>query len=174
MVMKRSVNETLNDSLMFSLVHNNMFSINNMSDEEVRQSIIDDVLLITMLEKGENTTIEFGQHQLFRWIKPYQHSRVYKQMCHPEISGLIEQKNGQIRIKDQREILQASMDYCGHWWDGFTIPNEPGIVTLNHDVFEEKVNAAGGFDQFVEGLTQTLMVDLMDVDATVAGNKTVN
>lgn len=174
MVMKRSVEETLNDSLMFSLVHNNVFSINNMSDEELRQSIVDDVLLITMIEKEEKVTIDFDQQQLFRWIKPTQHGWVYSQMGHPEISGLIERKNGQIRIKDQHEILQAAMDYCGHWWDGFTIPNEPGIVTLNHDVFEEKVNAAGGFDQFVEGLTQTLMVDLMDVDATVTGNKTVN
>jgi len=145
-----------------------------MSDEELRQSIIDDVLLVTMIEKEEKVTIDFDQQQLFRWIKPLQHRRVYEQLGHPEISGLIEQKNGQIRIKDQHEILQASMDYCGHWWDGFTIPNGPGIVTLNHEVFEEKVNAAGGFDQFVESIAHEVMAIAMDQDSTVPGNKTVN
>lgn len=171
---KRPVEETLNDPLMFSVVHNSVFSINNMTDEELRQSIVEDILLITMMEKDEKIVLDFDQHKLFRWIKPLQHRRVYEQMGHPEIFGLIERKNGQIRIKDQREILQAAMDYCGHWWEGYTIPNEPGIITFNQEVFEEKVNEAGGFDEFIEGVAKIVMADLMDGDATVSGNKTLN
>lgn len=171
---KRSIEETMNDVLMFSVVHNNIFSINNMSDEELRQSIVDDILMVTMMEKEEKTSINFGQHELFRWIKPLQHARVYNQMAHPEISGLIEHKNGQIRIKDVREVLQAAMDYCGHWWDGFTIPNEPGIITMNHEKVDEMIQDAGGFDQFIDNLAHTLQADMMDSSATVPVSKTVN
>lgn len=170
---KRSVEETLNDVLMFSLVHNNIFSVDNMTDKEVRESLIDDLLLITMMEKEEKVTIDFNQHKLFRWLKPLQHGRVYEQMAHPEISGLIERKNGQIRIKDQKEILQAAMDYCGHWWEGYDIPNEPGIFTMNREVVDEQIEAAGGFDNFIDGLAKTLHAELMDTEATVPVSKTL-
>ncbi len=171
---KRSIQETMDDELMFSVVHNNIFSINNMSDAELRQSIVDDILMVTMMEKEEKTTINFGQHELFRWIKPTQHGWVYSQMGHPEISGLIERKNGQIRIKNVKEVLQAAMDYCGHWWEGFNIPNEPGIITMNHEKVDEMIADAGSFDQFINNLAHTLQADMMDNRATVPVSKTVN
>lgn len=171
---KRSIEETMNDVLMFSVVHNNIFSINNMSDKELRESIVDDILMVTMMEKEEKTPINFGQHELFRWIKPTQHGWVYSQMGHPEIAGLIEHKNGQIRIKDVQEVLQAAMDYCGHWWDGFTIPNEPGIITMNHEKVDEMIQDAGGFDQFIDNLAHTLQADMMDSNITIPVSKTVN
>lgn len=171
---KRSIQETMDDELMFSVVHNNIFSINNMSDAELRQSIVDDILMVTMMEKEEKTTINFGQHELFRWIKPTQHGWVYSQMGHPEISGLIERKNGQIRIKDVKEVLQAAMDYCGHWWEGFNIPNEPGIITMNHEKVDEMIADAGSFDQFINNLAHTLQADMMDNSTTVPVSKTVN
>lgn len=171
---KRSIEETMNDELMFSVVHNNIFSINNMSDAELRQSIVDDILMVTMMEKEEKTTINFGQHELFRWIKPTQHGWVYGQMGHPEIAGLIEHKNGQIRIKDVKEVLQAAMDYCGHWWEGYAIPNEPGIFTMNHEKVDEMITNAGSFDQFIDNLAHALQADMMNSNTTVPVSETVN
>lgn len=170
---KRPLDETLNDIYMYSLVHTSVFSVDNMSDKELRESIIEDLLFITMLEKEEKIVLEFDQQKMFRWLKAVQHSRVYNQMLDPEISGLIERKDGQIRIKDQQEILQAAMDYCGHWWEGFKIPNEPGIFTMNHKVVEEQIEAAGGFDQFIDGLVNQLVADEMDGKSNTTLSKTV-
>ncbi len=171
----RSVEETMNDSLMFEVVHNDMFSINNMSDKEVRESIIHDILMVTMIEKEEKVTLDFDQHQLFRWIKLTQHGYVFTQMNNQEISGLIENKNGQLRIKDQREILQAAMDYCGHWYDGFEPPEgEEDIFRVNAEGFQAQVEEAGGFDQFCQNVFDKIAPELMDLEATVPGSKTLN
>lgn len=174
-MIKRSIPEIMNDELMFEVVHNDVFSINNMNDKEVCESIIHDILMVTMLEKEDNVKIDFGQHHLFRWIKPHQHQRVFREMLNPEIQGLIESKNGQLRIKNIKEVLQAAMDYCGHWWNGFTPPaGEEGILCLNHEAFEETVEEAGGFDEFIQTVYDKIAPDLMDIEATVPGNRTLN
>lgn len=174
-MLPRSIEETMNDPLMFEVVHNDMFSINNMSDQEVRESIIHDILMVTMIEKEEKTSIDFGQSQLFRWIKLTQHGYVFSQMNNSEICGLIENKNGQLRIKDQIEILQAAMDYCGHWYNGFTPPEGmEGILCVDTEAFQAQVEEAGGFDQFCQNVFDKIAPELMDNEATVPGNKTLN
>jgi len=116
--------EILDDPLMFEVVHNNLFSVNNMSDQELRESIIHDILLITMLEKIEKITIPFDQQRLLKWVKKHQHVRVKEQMTCNEIVDLIDRTNKQLRIKGDRKSLQTAMNYCGHWYENFTIPTE--------------------------------------------------
>jgi len=121
--------EILDDPLMFQVVHNSLFSVNNMSDLELRESIIHDILLITMLEKKEKIVIDFDQQKLFRWVKPCQHLRIKQQMNHKEITDLVYQTNKQFRIKKDRKSLQTAMNYCGHWYENFTIPtNEKELL----------------------------------------------
>ena len=173
-MLERSIEETLNDVYMFSVVHNNVFSILNMTEEEIRQSIVEDLLLVTMIEIGENTKLHFGFTKFLRWLPRYLHKKVIKQLRHDEINGLIEIKGREIRIRNNRTILQAAMDYCGHWYEGFDIPNEPGIITVNREKLEEAVEEAGGVDQLAEKLAKKINADMLDQLANVPVPTSIN
>lgn len=168
------IDEIMNDPLMFDLVHNDILDINKMSDKEIRESIIHDILMVTMIEKEENVTLDFSQSQLLRWIKPMQHSYVLAQMNNKEIAGLIENKNGQLRIKDKTEILQAAMDYCGNWYNGFKPPESiEGILYINFKDFQTQIEKTDIFHQLYQNVFYKIATDLMDLNATVSGTKTI-
>lgn len=170
-----TVEEIMNNPLMFNVVHNDMFSINNMSNREVRESIIHDILMVTMIEKEKNVTLNFGQSQLLRWIKPTQHNYVLTQMNNEEIAGLIENKNGQLRIKYRREILQAAMDYCGYWYDGFEPPeDEKGIFHIRSKDFQLQSEDTDWFNQFYKNVLDKITAELMDLKATAPSSKSLN
>ena len=66
------------------------------------------------------------------------------------------------------------MDYCGHWYEGFDIPNEPGIITVNREKLEEAVEEAGGVDQLAEKLAKKINADMLDQLANVPVPTSIN
>lgn len=164
----------LNCVYAFQLVHNSVFSVDNMSDEELRQSIIEDLLAITMWEKQFGEKLHFGFTRLFNFVLRSQRKRITEQMKHPEIEGLIHiftpegHDHQQLRIIDKQPILQAAMDYCGCWYSGFNIPSD--ALRINHERIEE----LGGFDAVVDLVATEVMPQIMEQEANAPFTTTVN
>lgn len=158
----------------FQVTHTPYFSIENMSDEELRQSIIEDLVAVTMWEKLMSKKLHFGFSRFLYWIPRYMHKRVREQMSHPEIEGLIciqrTENNSEIRIRDNHAIIQAAMDYCGVWYDGFVIPKGVRVFSVNHERIEE----LGGIDAVAELVTKEIISAEMDEKATAPMTSGVN
>lgn len=164
----------LNCEETFQLTHGDFFSINNMSDKELREAILNDLILITMWEKQHNQKLHFGFTKMFRFLPRDLHDRVRKQMKHDEICELIQithLKHGtEIRIKDNHQILQAAMDYSGVWFDGFEMPDDIPIICVDH----QKIEKMGGHEVVVETLTTKIMASIMDEKSNAPSNNTLN
>lgn len=158
----------LNDEDCRQVVHNDICSIDNMTDRELREAIIDDILGATMWEKEFKENPYFTLSEFTRFIPRYKQQRVYNMLHHSEIKDLIVQTRNkgmiELRIRDQQEILQAAMDYCGVWYDGFKIPDEEGIVRINHDVISEAIENHGSLENLATALA-------MDFQAQQSGQE---
>ena len=142
----------------FQVVDNSCYSIDNMTDEELRESIIEDLLAVTMWEKQSNQKIHFGFQRFMRFlpIRPIsKRERVFAQMHHADIVHLIDHKDdendGELRIKDNHAILQAAMDYAGVWYSDFVMPD--GAVCIDRQAIED----AGG----IETIATSLYMDVI-------------
>jgi hypothetical protein len=159
----------LNYEFAFQVIHNPVFSINNMSDEELRQSIIEDLLSVTMWEKQFNRKLHYGFTRFLHFLPRHMHSRVYDQMKHVEIIDLIEvtitKTGSELRIRDNREILQAAMDYASVWYSGFSFPNDTSIIFLDREAISTAFVESGGVEALASSLT-------MDIVANTQNNKT--
>lgn len=134
-----------------------VFSARYMTDEELRQSIVADILAVTIWEKQTEQTLEFGCDEFYRFVDDiYLQRRILDQFTHPEIEGLldIDEDHKRYRIRDQKEILQAAMGYCGVYYHGYDAPE--GLVTINRDAIEN-----------MGGVETAAMSLLMDIAATV-------
>lgn len=160
----------LNDWMMFSLVHNNVFSVTNMSPREIRESIVEDTLMITMLERRHQTKIHFGMTRLLKWIPREFHYLVMDQLNHDEIFGLLDFSSDkrEIRIVDNVGILQAAMDYIGGpWYVGFKYPDGSIVDDEAPDMSEEEIL------KIVEKLSPEIKAIEMDIAATAPIPETV-
>lgn len=101
----------------WSLCMGEIFSVANMTDDEIKASIVEDILSVTFWEKDFQSTLHFGTSELVRFLDETCREKVYKLITDPEISGLIECRDGGLRIKNHPEILKAAMDYCGSYYD---------------------------------------------------------
>ena len=153
-----SFDEMMQDQYGWSLVDNEVFSINNMSDREIRESIIEDLLVVTVYEIREKTEVRYTQWSLVRWLPFYKRSSILKMVDHCEIANLIERSEGKIRIRNDRNILRAAMEYCGvyyeEWFDKEELPKD--LIGLNSQVVEELIEANGSFDNMVKSLAMGL------------------
>ena len=117
------------------VLHSYDFSIDNMNDRELRESIIDDLLTVTMMERVNNITMRFGYSQLFKLLLRSQLKRVTNAMKHDEINGLINRYSTsgypELRIHTRKEILQTAMEYCGAYYEGFSIPDGVTVYSLS-------------------------------------------
>ena len=143
-----------------------IFSIQNMSDRELREAIIQDILSPTMWEIEKNETVDFDMVEFLRFVpNTGDRQRVMHMMWHEEISGLIEGKDGQPRIKKDRASMQAAMDYCGVWGRGFDMPE--GVLVTDHEVTDDTILTYGSIENFVAALA-------LDSAGNVPGNTTVH
>ena len=164
----------LNCEDAFQITDNYVFSITNMTDRELREAIIHDILSITMWEKENNRKLHFGFTRLNRFLPRHLHKRVSLQMKHDEICNLIQiQRNdsgSEIRIKDNHAILQAAMDYSGVWYHGFNIPNDTNIFSVDH----EQVEKLGGIDAITKLISSDILALDMNNKANAPTTNTVN
>lgn len=164
-----SFEEMMIDQYGWSLVDNEVFSINNMSDREIRESIIEDLLVVTVYEIREKTEVKYTQWSLVRWLPFYRRNSILRMLDHCEIANLIERSEGKIRIRNDRNILRAAMEYCGvyysEWFDKEELPKD--LIGLNNQVVKELIEKNGSFDNVVKSFT-------MDLKANCSTKKTLN
>lgn len=156
----------LKDEFVWGLVDNNVFSINNMDDRELREAILGDLLGVTMWEKQHNERVHFGFTKLLRLLPRSLHKRVKKQMKHDDIVELIsirpfDVRATEVRIVDNSAILQAAMDYAGIWYSGFNIP--PDAICLNTENLAKAVEEHGS----LENLASSLAMDLIATNPSI-------
>lgn len=161
-------NELLQEEFNWSLVHECYSSVDNMSDEEVRQSILEDLLFVTIHEKENNVKVDFNRQQLLRYLRGPRYFRVLKQLQNMEIAGLIEETETSIRIRDNQEILNAAQEYSGVFYKKFYTKQIPAdVLFLNEEVVQESIEKHGSFDNMVESMA-------MEVEASCESVKTLN
>lgn len=147
----------LNDGIIRQLVDNHLFSVKNMSPKELLESIVEDILMVTMWEIQSERKLHFGYTKLVQFLPRQLHPLIYESLRNEEISGLIEITvtqfhSKELRIKNNPVILQAAMDYCGVWYSGFTMPEE-GVISLDR----EKIQSLGGID----AIGQSVLMDML-------------
>lgn len=154
----------------WQITDGHVFSIDNMTDKELCEAIIDDVLSVTMWEKELGKKMHFGITQLLRFIPKCKQKRVKKALKHDDISGLIQidriyrgntLTGSEIRIKDHPVILKAAMDYCGVWYGDEEIPE--GELVIDCGALARKVHELGGIENTVESLTMDMVANIKDV-----------
>ena len=160
----RDFNRYLSEDLAWQVVNGEFFNIDNMTDLELRQSIVDDVLSITMWEKQTEQQVVFDVNTLCRLLTHEQRVRVKEAIQHPDIAKFFS-ADKEIRILETQEILQSAMAYCGVWFTGYDCPND--IISLNREALEEAIETNGGIDNLVMGMA-------MDLNATHESSKTLN
>ncbi len=164
-----SFEDMMKDQYGWALVDNDVFSINNMTDREIRESIIEDLLMVTVYEIREKTEVKYTQWSLTRWLPFFRRLPIIRMMDHCEIVNLIERSEGKVRIRNEREIMRTAMEYCGiyyeEWFDKEEIPKD--VIGLNKNAIDELITKHGSFDNVIKSLA-------MELQANSKSNKTIN
>lgn len=136
----------------------------NMSDEELRMAIIGDLVSYTMWEKEFNIQLPITFEELTRFVLPEDVERIRQQLEHEEIKHLFVFDNNVYRMKDDRAVLQAAMDFTGIWYETYVPPEgSEGIVVTNREVLTEAVEKYGSVDNLAKALA-------MDLETYVPGS----
>lgn len=161
----RDINLFLAEELAWQVTNGEVFNVNNMNDQELRAAIIDDVLAITIWEKQTGEKAMFDTNTLCRFLTHEQRVRVKEAMQHEDIVGLLNVTSTSVRIRDQKETLQAAMAYAEVWFSGYDTP--AGLVSLDREAILEMAEANGGIEQLAEAM-------LMEMSATHPSTSTMN
>lgn len=165
-----TVNEWLADGYAWNIYHEeDVYSIRYMGNKELAESIVEDLLQLTFYEKRNKVNVNFDFNTLVRFLKSPGDIQRVKDIFETEVvqKFITIVGNNQVRIKDDRDTQQAAMDFCGSWMEGFDVPDEPGIIKVNNEVLEEKINTHGGIDNLAKALA-------MEINATHEVSKVVN
>ncbi|PZR93496.1 MAG: hypothetical protein DI537_10270 [Stutzerimonas stutzeri] len=110
----------------WSLVDNEIFSVRNMDDEELRQTVVEDLVALADWER-QGKEIDFTAASLSRFLRPDLHDRVASALSDPFVQSLLERRtDGQLRI--HKDHLQDAMDFCGVWLEGFEILTDGPVI----------------------------------------------
>lgn len=137
-----------------------------MSEQEMKESIIQDILTFTMEENkfpGEKLFLDFGE--LTRFVNNKSVNFAVGFVTSAEFQALVLYGEKGYRVKPEREILQAAMDYCGVYWEGFKMP--PDCICVDREAFKEQVDKHGGLNNFATALE-------MDIQASVPTQSNVH
>lgn len=161
----KSFADFLNEEANWALVDNDVYSVRNMSEKELKQSIIQDIVGVTMFEKEFGYDCYFGLSNLVVRLDGEYCDKIHKLLAtDPEITGMVEFVGGKgYRIKNDRETLQKAMDYSGVWYDGFDMPEDVIIRDMEGLEMDE--------DDVVEFLERAL--DSISSHGATHGNKDV-
>lgn len=151
----------LAEEAAFQIVDNDVFSIWNMSEHELLEAIIEDILAVTMWEKQTEKAIHFTAVELVRFLRPARSwSKVLNTLPDPRIRNMISNVPGElIRIKDNPEILQMAMDFCGVWYTGFKPSKETKVIIPNREMIQTETKKYGD----ISTLAKSLMMDASSI-----------
>ena len=133
----------LADEDAWQITDGEFFSVKNMTDEELGEAIINDILIATFFEK-EGNTVNFTPEILIRFLCGSIRAKVLKKLQSKELAGYLDTTNGQLRIKNDRNILQAAQDYAGVVFDGFEFTDQTQpYIKIDHDTVRKEIDKAG-------------------------------
>lgn len=168
-----STDEWLQDQSVWTLVDNDVYSVYNMSEREVKESILEDLLSVWDYEKSNpDNKLSFKLSDLIRHVTGKEMRDFIKEAVayDLEISQLIEISPESIRIKNQREVLQAAMEYCGVWFDGFE-PEDDSVKLIQAS--ESLKNLANEQKEVREAVVKSMLFDVTTaLTANVEGPST--
>lgn len=137
-----------------------IFCIRNMTEQEVREAIVDDILAVTMWEiQNPGKPISYDLKEMLRFVHQDYRKNVEGQLNHPEIDGLFTIIDGQYRIIKEPAVLKAAMNYCGAWYNGYTPPEDVEVIGVNREKFEEVVKAHGSVENLAKSMAAQLVMD---------------
>lgn len=140
----------------YQVVHNDVFSVLNMTDEELQQSIVEDILAVTFWEDQTENKVKFGLEELLRFVGPFElRERVTLMLKDPGVACYIKGDHNDLRIKDDRAIRQAAMDKCGMWFSGYDLGENAMII--DREAVQETVNQHGGIENYATSVHMDLM-----------------
>lgn len=153
-------NAMLADEDVWQITDGEFFSVKNMSDVELGESIVNDVLIATFYEK-EGNVVNFTPEILVRFLRGPVRQKVLEKLQSNDLARYFDTTNGQLRIKNDRNILQAAQDYAGVIYGDFefTDKTQP-YIEIDRSAVSAAAGAAGSFENLVASLS-------MDLQATV-------
>jgi hypothetical protein len=131
-----------------------MPSVVDFDDEEIRQAIVQDIMSATFWEKQTGEKLSFDFEELVRFVNPASRARVEEQIKHGDVQELIVEVHGQLRLRDQRSVEQAAMDFCGVYYDGYEMPY--GVLKVDRSAIAQAIEDHGGINQFADSLKMDL------------------
>lgn len=138
-----------------------VFCVSYMDERQIRESIVDDVVAVTMWEKQKTgQKLHYDVVEMLKFVDADQHSRVIEQLTHPEIASLFNVTDGQYRIIDNPEVLKAAMDYAGVWYEGFTPPEGTEVLTINTGKVNEAIDTHGSLENLAKYLAAEVEMDM--------------
>lgn len=150
----RDWNRFINDPLIRELADTEFCSLSGYTDEEIRQSVVQDILTITFWEKTFGEKKLFNLLELLKFVHRDNLYRVLDALHHPEVSGLVERTKDGLRIRNNRSIEQHAMDYCGVYMSGYDMPE--GTIVTNRQEAADTFRYYGS----VENMAAALAMDL--------------
>lgn len=104
------------------------FSVSNMTDLEVLESIVGDIVGATMWEIQTEKTLNFDRVELLKFVPQEQHLRILTILNEDSFvrNLLADEVNGQLRI--DKDKLQQAMDFSGVWYDGYEMAEDAIVV----------------------------------------------
>ena len=91
--------------------------VSHMSNEEIRQAIVENILVVSMWEKVFEEKASYTLAELVRYVMPINHMRIHTQFYSNDVQNLLEKGTKELRIKPS--MLEAAMTYCGAFYHGY-------------------------------------------------------
>lgn len=148
-----------------------IWSVDNMSDDELAKAIIDDILACTMWEIQTSQTLSYTFEEMCRFLKDNEQIKRVGYMLRSEvIQNFITFNNGQYRIKNNTNVLQAAMDFCEVWYSGFN-KQIHGCTFSDSETREHIQNKIEQYGS-IENLAKSLHMEMLST--TVQESKFIN
>lgn len=158
----KSFKEYLDDYYQWSVTHNEFYSVDNMSDKDLEESIIQDILGVTMFCKEFKMSGKFTVGVLTRLLYNKQARRVVDLLKRKRVKKFLVHTEDGYRIKDDKKTLQAAMDMCGVWYDGFEMPE---------DVIRRVLSEGVPTDEELEEMAATIGKELANEKPATGGRE---
>lgn len=145
---------------VWQITDGEFFSVKNMSDAELGESIVNDVLIATFYEK-EGNVVDFTPEILVRFLHGPLRQKVLEKLQSSGLAWYFNTTNGQLRIKNDRNILQAAQDYAGVWYGDFEPTDKnTAVFRVNSGILTDAVKAYGSIDALATSLAMDLVSDV--------------
>lgn len=135
------------DELCFFLVNTDVISVYNMTDQQIKQSIVDDILNVMFTLERKS----IKRSEIYRFIDKDDFLVQYVDMLLDELidTDLIKIVDLEI-VTIEKHKYQTAMDFCGTWYEGYTVPDGVEVFGLS-DKSKELIEL-NGFDNFVNSV----------------------